>query len=163
MTVYFIQSGHEGPIKIGHTSGEVAARVDNLQTGNPNRLHVLLEIDGGLRKELDLHNTFAAFRFRNEWFYPAHEILAFIKANTVSPELGLEGADPLVERSPMEHLLTWLKSERGRTARLANDLGISSPAISQWDSVPADKVLKVEAHTGISRHDLRPDVFGIAA
>jgi DNA-binding transcriptional regulator YdaS (Cro superfamily) len=37
---------------------------------------------------------------------------------------------------------------------------ITPQAISQWDKVPAKRVLEVERITGISRHKLRPDVFG---
>lgn len=37
---------------------------------------------------------------------------------------------------------------------------VSPQAISQWDKVPARRVLEVEEITGISRHVLRPDVFG---
>jgi len=44
--------------------------------------------------------------------------------------------------------------------QLARELGITHGAISQWAQVPADRVLDVERITGISRHDLRPDVFG---
>ena len=40
---------------------------------------------------------------------------------------------------------------------------ISPQAISQWDKVPAKRVLEVEKITGISRHVLRPDIFGEAA
>ena len=43
-------------------------------------------------------------------------------------------------------------SERGRR--------ISSQAVSQWVRVPAGRVLDVEAVTGISRHILRPDIYG---
>lgn len=39
---------------------------------------------------------------------------------------------------------------------------ITSQAVSQWKRVPAGKVLAVEAITGISRHELRPDIFGPA-
>jgi DNA-binding transcriptional regulator YdaS (Cro superfamily) len=39
---------------------------------------------------------------------------------------------------------------------------ITSQAISQWREVPAHRVLEVEAITGLSRHDLRPDIFGRA-
>lgn len=38
--------------------------------------------------------------------------------------------------------------------------GLKSQAISQWKRVPAERVLAVESLTGISRHILRPDVFG---
>lgn len=37
---------------------------------------------------------------------------------------------------------------------------ITPQAISQWKKVPADRVLDVERVTGISRHELRPDIFG---
>jgi DNA-binding transcriptional regulator YdaS (Cro superfamily) len=55
-------------------------------------------------------------------------------------------------------------SERGATARLAHEIGVSHAAVRQWaDSrVPAERVLDVERVTGVSRHTLRPDVFGPA-
>jgi DNA-binding transcriptional regulator YdaS (Cro superfamily) len=37
---------------------------------------------------------------------------------------------------------------------------LTPQAISQWKRVPADRAIDVEAVTGVSRHDLRPDVFG---
>ena len=63
----------------------------------------------------------------------------------------------------METLIAWLNEERGRRLKLAAHLKIFPSALSQWTQVPADKVLAVEAYTGISKHDLRPDVFGVAA
>lgn len=62
----------------------------------------------------------------------------------------------------METLLAYLDGERGRRGKLAEELHISPSAISMWQRVPADRVLEVERITGISRHDLRPDVFGPA-
>ncbi|PTM39102.1 Cro/CI family transcriptional regulator [Bosea sp. 124] len=47
----------------------------------------------------------------------------------------------------------------GGVRALARSLGISQPAISSWKRVPADRVLSVEATTGISRSDLRPDIY----
>lgn len=60
----------------------------------------------------------------------------------------------------MEHLIVWLDGERGRRTKLSEKLGILPSALSQWTQVPADRVLSVEAATGISRYELRPDVFG---
>jgi len=60
----------------------------------------------------------------------------------------------------MEHLTKWLNEERGRRGKLAAALNITSGALSQWNQVPAHQALAVEAETGISRHLLRPDVFG---
>ena len=49
-------------------------------------------------------------------------------------------------------------------AQALSDAGspITSQAISQWEVVPVRKVLAVEAVTGISRHELRPDIYGPA-
>jgi len=50
----------------------------------------------------------------------------------------------------------------GQTA-LARRLGLKSQgSISRWVAngrVPAEKVLKVEEVSGVSRHDLRPDLY----
>lgn len=55
------------------------------------------------------------------------------------------------------------KRKAGGSTELARALGDLTPqAISQWKVVPADRVLKVEEITGVSRHDLRPDIFGPA-
>ncbi|RZZ90899.1 CI repressor [Pseudoxanthomonas winnipegensis] len=53
----------------------------------------------------------------------------------------------------------------GGVSRLAAQLGLAQTAVSNWrkrGKVPAEQVLKVEAATGVSRYDLRPDVFGPA-
>lgn len=62
-----------------------------------------------------------------------------------------------------------LKAEGWGPVRLAaalTDLDgerkLTSQAISQWKKVPAGRALQVEAVTGISRHELRPDIFGEA-
>jgi DNA-binding transcriptional regulator YdaS (Cro superfamily) len=47
----------------------------------------------------------------------------------------------------------------GGTAELAKRLGIQAPSIYSWRRVPATRVLAVEAATGISRHELRPDIY----
>lgn len=60
----------------------------------------------------------------------------------------------------MEKLLAHLNEERGRRNKLAAELGISPSAISMWRRVPVERVLEIERLTGISRHELRPDVFG---
>lgn len=47
----------------------------------------------------------------------------------------------------------------GGVRALARSLGVSQPAISSWKRVPADRVLSVEALTGVPRSDLRPDLY----
>jgi TorA maturation chaperone TorD len=47
----------------------------------------------------------------------------------------------------------------GGIGALARALGISQPAVSTWRRVPAERVLSIEALTGVSRAVLRPDLY----
>lgn len=40
---------------------------------------------------------------------------------------------------------------------------ISPQAISQWQKVPAERVLDVEHVTGVSRTELRPDLYPVGS
>src|SRR5246127_968954 len=48
----------------------------------------------------------------------------------------------------------------GGVAELARRVGISQPSVSNWSRVPAERVLSVEAATGVARAILRPDLYG---
>lgn len=48
----------------------------------------------------------------------------------------------------------------GGVTRLAEKIGVTRSAVSQWDQVPVERVADVERVTGISRYELRPDIFG---
>lgn len=52
-------------------------------------------------------------------------------------------------------------TEAGGTAALARAINVTPQAISQWDRVPAERVIAVEEATGgkIGRADLRPDLY----
>lgn len=47
----------------------------------------------------------------------------------------------------------------GSVSELARQIGISQPSVSNWARVPAERVLAVEAATGIDRTILRPDLY----
>lgn len=47
----------------------------------------------------------------------------------------------------------------GGLTKLASGLGISKQAVLQWDEVPPLRVLAVEKITGVSRSELRPDLY----
>jgi TorA maturation chaperone TorD len=49
----------------------------------------------------------------------------------------------------------------GGVGALAQKIGISQPSVSNWSKVPADRVISVEAVTGVARDVLRPDLYGI--
>ena len=48
----------------------------------------------------------------------------------------------------------------GGISELARQIGISQPSVSNWIRVPAERVISVEAITGIDRAKLRPDLYG---
>ncbi len=47
----------------------------------------------------------------------------------------------------------------GGVGALARKIGISQPSVSNWSHVPAERVLSVEAVSGVSRATLRPDLY----
>ncbi|MEH3103461.1 MAG: YdaS family helix-turn-helix protein [Sphingomonas phyllosphaerae] len=61
------------------------------------------------------------------------------------------------------HALIRALEALGSQAALAALCGVTQPAVWKWvrlqKSLPAEHVLKVEAATGISRHDLRSDLY----
>lgn len=67
----------------------------------------------------------------------------------------MENASPL--RTYRDHA--------GKTlADLAKIFAVNKSTILRWEGglVPIDRVADVERETGISRHELRPDIFGSA-
>ena len=60
----------------------------------------------------------------------------------------------------MTNALEKAKEISGGPGRLAQAIGgITPQAVSQWKKVPVARVLDVERVTGVSRHDLRPDIY----
>jgi DNA-binding transcriptional regulator YdaS (Cro superfamily) len=51
-------------------------------------------------------------------------------------------------------------AQAGSVSDLAESLGITPQTVSQWARVPAERALQVEGITGVSRHILRPDIYG---
>ncbi|MGC2413853.1 MAG: Cro/CI family transcriptional regulator, partial [Stellaceae bacterium] len=47
----------------------------------------------------------------------------------------------------------------GGVTELARRIGVSQPSISNWSRIPAERVLAVEAATGVARAILRPDLY----
>lgn len=76
-TVYFIQRGAEGPIKIGIALSPQRRRA-SLQTASPERLVLLGVRAGGRKLEQLLHWYFEADRLEGEWFRPTPELIDHI-------------------------------------------------------------------------------------
>lgn len=54
------------------------------------------------------------------------------------------------------------KAKAGGAKFLAAKMGLKRQLVHAWKIIPARHALRVEKETGVSRHALRPDVFGPA-
>jgi len=48
----------------------------------------------------------------------------------------------------------------GGVGALARKIGIAQPSVSNWNRIPAERVIAVEDATGVDRTVLRPDLYG---
>lgn len=75
--VYFIQSGSDGPIKIGKAENPMG-RLAQMQVGSPIALRLLGSIPGGIADERRLHEQFKQDWLRGEWFTPSAALVRYI-------------------------------------------------------------------------------------
>jgi len=79
MKIYFLQHGGDGPIKIGRAANP-KKRMASMQVACPYDFTMLAVIDAPISVERGLHAMFDKHWIRGEWFLPAAELIAFIKA-----------------------------------------------------------------------------------
>ena len=60
---------------------------------------------------------------------------------------------------PSEKALKRAIVAAGGLEKIAGPLKITKQAVSQWPQVPSLRVLAVERISGVSRHELRPDLY----
>lgn len=104
---YFIQS-QSAPhlVKIGTTTTTPKARLLTLQVGSPTQLKLLWAVKGIQCLEQYLHEAFKPIHVHGEWFKPAPDLGAFIKAlksvelSTVTVEAFDEYFAPLLSDRP---------------------------------------------------------------
>jgi len=63
--VYFVQSQHGGPVKIGY-SKNLASRLSSLSTASPHSLRLLAVAEGTVETEQRLYAQFAEARLNGE-------------------------------------------------------------------------------------------------
>jgi DNA-binding transcriptional regulator YdaS (Cro superfamily) len=65
---------------------------------------------------------------------------------------------PMIKNKPLTEAIR----RAGGMRALARKLGIAHPTIMRWKKAPPARVLAIEQLTGVSRYQLRPDIFGYA-
>lgn len=102
--VYFIQTGADGPIKIGFTT-DLARRVKHLQAGCPDLLAVLATIKAEREYETRLHWALAPYRHRGEWFSPTGAVLEAVEAAKEGREYSPPSVSHAMEITGAQRLL----------------------------------------------------------
>lgn len=83
--VYFVQSGDDGPVKIGIAKNPLD-RLGALQTGNHQDLHIRHVVPGDRALETSLHHRFKDALIRGEWFGLAYLNLILTFADAMARE-----------------------------------------------------------------------------
>jgi DNA-binding transcriptional regulator YdaS (Cro superfamily) len=61
-------------------------------------------------------------------------------------------------RAQAQRAMRLVRGQPGMLAKIARTIGVRPQAVSQWRTVPLDRLLVVEQLSGIPREQLRPDV-----
>ena len=94
-TIYFVQAGEGGPIKIGIATN-LKGRLAIMRSDNPAQIKTLWTILGTMDEEHNLHRWFAHLRVRGEWFTPGPELLEFIEhLSTICARAPSETSQPI--------------------------------------------------------------------
>lgn len=94
-SIYFLQVGTDGPIKIGFTRSSVEYRVRVHQAGSPHALRWIGFFVGEKSDERQAHLLLANSWYRSEWFHPTVEVLAFVRQKTVADFVPVEAETPV--------------------------------------------------------------------
>lgn len=65
----------------------------------------------------------------------------------------------MISQKSLERALEKAVTAAGSKSELARRLSIKVQSIQQWRCVPAKRLLEIERVTGVSRQELRPDLY----
>lgn len=150
--VYFIQHGDYGPVKIGWAVDPEQRRRE-LQTGNPERLHIRVLIPGDRVLEKELHRRFVDWHIQGEWFGGGGQSLAILTF-----ALGLkEERDELVEDSdePVDYIG---RARRPITQSERHDLRYDIERLWMRKFNPKEIAAELDRYWGISEEEVRTEI-----
>jgi hypothetical protein len=148
MPVYFIRAGDTGPVKIG-LSRDPKGRLKEFDIQSPVPLQLIRVVNGDRHTELYLHKRYKSLWLRGEWF---------LYCPTMMGDLDLPVSPTPPDSSYRDLILEEALSKREMSAQIAEALGITRAAVSQWRRVPERHLVVVARVTGIPKRRLRPDL-----
>jgi hypothetical protein len=111
--IYFLQSGANGPIKIG-TSRTSEQRVRDLKTSCPYPANLLATVEGGRSLERRIHSALRQHRTNGEWFRPSVHTLCVVQAAKAGS-------------GPLEDALQSIEAQHSLTMRRLDAAGHAMP------------------------------------
>lgn len=72
--VYFIQCHNSHFMKVGYTK-DIKARLQIIQSNNPEKIDILNIIMGTEKLETQIHHQLIKYKIRGEWYYPKEEVI----------------------------------------------------------------------------------------
>lgn len=141
--IYFV--GCEAFVKIGFTASDLRGRLSAMQTGNPFELWLMHLIDGTEDEEGQLHEAFARWSHRGEWFV----------REPIAPAIVGETASEIVRRAallPSESAL----ADRPDNRELMGHARNAARRIRRQrrDSLRAALTLRLEQHVAARRDEI---------
>ena len=157
--VYAIRAAKVCLVKIGWSENP-PKRVRQIRNHSPIDVVLVGFTEATRDQEIEAHTLLREYRVRGEWFQDLGAVAAFSEMLKPHVDIHVDGDSAYIV---MDAIIARLKNEIGATelAKRLSELGssITSQAISQWNRVPAERALDVERVTGVSRQDLRPDLW----
>lgn len=146
MTGFIYAIGNADRVKIGYSQDPVSRAV-KVRSDSSHNVRLIGAIAGTVSQERELHQLFSAYRVHGEWFERKGAVASFC--------LMLPPAAREAKAAARDHVFGL------PLADIARALGVGRAAVCKWSKgrVPAERVLEVSRITGISRHDLRPDLY----
>lgn len=102
-TIYFLQLGNNGPVKIGITK-YLEPRIQSMQSCIPIPLQLVLTLRGNRLLEKKLHDRFAKHKIQGEWYELGNELRDFINEQIQANNEGFESVDTNTEFLTKEQL-----------------------------------------------------------
>lgn len=163
-TLYFLQEGTDGAVKIGFTTGDVRVRWLSIQSGNSRELRCLGSIqDCSEVDEMRWLSRFNAFQIRGEWFHPVKALTEAILAEAAPLDCnGFVSKVRHVRPDWTLRLLDWMNERDLTSVQFAPMLGCSQQYLSSFlygrKRVPAKIAERIEAVTEgvVRREEMRP-------
>lgn len=160
-SLYFIQEGSNGAIKIGWTANPVIKRVASLQLGNSEILCIRGVVHTTADAERAWHAKWRHVQKRSEWFWPDPLLVCAIDDAVSEQRVLRRIAGPAAYSHPAidrDEVNAWLRDNGVTLAAFSKRIGYNAAYVGNclrgFGDVSIRMASRIEAETGISAEGL---------